>query len=69
MEEFVDLGPEVDSYVLAVAAKGVVSFKTVVVDLEGNEVSSSDYSFTLGDLELPQPDTLLHHDVVGVREI
>ncbi len=64
----VEVGPEVDSYTLEVSASSTVSFNTVVTDTEGNEVSSETYSFTIPDLEAPQPDTNLFHEITGVRE-
>lgn len=67
-ETTVEVGPEVDQYTLEVQAQSSVSFHTVVVDGEGNEVSSETYSFNLGDLELPQPDTVLMHEVIAIRD-
>ena len=64
-----DLGAEVSEYVIEVHAMGVVTFKTEVFDNEGRSAVSETYTFTLGDLVPPQPDTGLFHDVVGVRDV
>ena len=64
----VEVGPEVESYMIEVSASGTVQFNTVVKDTEGNEVSSEVYTFTLSDLEAPQPDTALGHTIVGIRD-
>lgn len=64
----IDLGPEVSEYTIEVAALGAVQFRTTVFDSEGNEATSEVYTFTLGDLEAPQPDTGLFHEVVEVRD-
>lgn len=64
-----DLGPEVEDFVIEVQAGGSVSFKVVTFDKEGLQSTSETYSFTLGDLEPPQPATLLGHEVVGVRDV
>lgn len=61
--------PEVESYQITVDANSNVSFFTTVYDREGKQVSSETASFQFGDLEDPQPDTLLSIEVVGVREV
>lgn len=63
------VAPEVESYQITVEASSNVSFFTTVFDVEGKQVSSETASFQFGDLEDPQPDTLLGIEVVGVREI
>lgn len=65
----IELGPEVDSYQLEVKASQSVSFVTRVVDSEGLETQSSSYSFQLGDLTAPQPDTGLTHEVIAIRDV
>ena len=63
------VGPEVESYQITVNAGSNISFFTTVFDIEGKQVSSETASFQFGDLEDPQPDTLLGIEVVGVREV
>lgn len=63
-----DLGPEVSDYVLDVEALGAVTVKTTVFDSEGQQATSDTYSFTLGDLEAPLPDTNFFHEVLSVRD-
>lgn len=67
-ETTAEVGPEVESFQIAVAASGSVQFKVVVTDSEGLTSTSAIYSFSLGDLEAPQPATNLSHTVVGVRD-
>jgi len=64
-----DLGPEIESYTIEVKAKTSVAFSVTVYDNEGNKATSEVYTFTLGDLELPQPASGLKHEVVGVRDV
>lgn len=64
-----DVGPEVEQYMIEVSASGSVQFKTTVKDAEDQVVSSEVYSFTVGDLEAPQPDTGLLHEIVGIRDV
>jgi len=65
----VSLGPEVSDYTIEVSARSTVQFRTTVYDSEGNEASSETYTFTIGDLEAPVPDTGLFHEVVGTRDV
>ena len=62
-----DLPPEVGEYVLDVEAGGAVSVKTTVFDSEGNEATSDTYSFVLGDLTAPVPDSNFSHEILAVR--
>lgn len=64
-----ELGPEVESFMIEVAALGVVSFHIVTYDTEGNQSTSVTYGFSLGDLEAPQPATDLSHEIVGIRDV
>lgn len=64
----IDVGPEVSEYVLEVEALKSVAFNTTVFDSEGNETTMETYSFTLGDLTPPQPDTNPFHEVLSVRD-
>lgn len=64
----IDVGAEVSEYVLEVEASKSVTFHTTVFDSEGNSTSMESYSFTLGDLEAPQPDTNPFHEVLSVRD-
>ncbi len=64
----IDVGPEVSEYVLEVEASSSVQFQTIVTDSEGKEATSETYSFVLGDLVPPQPDTGLFHEVLGLVE-
>lgn len=68
-ETTADFGPEVESFNIVVQASSSVNFKVVVTDSEGLTATSSVYSFTLSDLEAPQPATNLKHEVVGIRDV
>ncbi len=68
-ETSTELGPEVESFMIEVAALGVVSFLIVTHDTEGNQATSEAYTFSLGDLEAPQPATDLFHEIVGIRDV
>lgn len=63
-----DIPAEVSEYVLDVPARVAVTFFTQVFDSEGNVAQSETYAFTLGDLEAPQPDTSLFHEILSVRD-
>jgi hypothetical protein len=65
----IELGPEVESFDIQVKALSSVVFKTIVFDSEGNQAEASSYSFTLGDLEAPLPDTGLFHEILGVVDL
>jgi hypothetical protein len=65
----ISVGPEVESYTLEVSAKSAVQFSIKSFDTEGLEVVSEVHTFTLGDLEVPQPATGLFHEIVGVRDV
>lgn len=62
----VELGPEVEEFVIQVAASGSCHFSLTVTDSEGLTSTSAVYDFTLGDLEAPQPPTDLFHEVLSV---
>lgn len=64
-----ELTPEVVSAVIEVKAQSSVVFKVATVDAEGLQTESETYTFTLGDLEAPQPVTGLFHEVVAVRDV
>lgn len=68
-ESTADFGPEVQELVVVVNASKSVQFKVIVTDSEGLQATSETYTFTLGDLESPQPATGLLHEVVGVRDV
>jgi hypothetical protein len=63
-----ELSPEVTSAVIEVNAQSSVVFSVTTVDSEGLQSVSSVYTFTLGDLEAPQPVTNLFHEIVAVRD-
>lgn len=63
-----DLTSEVEEFMIEVAASGSAQFQIITFDKEGSQSSSVIYSFTLGDLEPPQPATDLTHQVVAVRD-
>lgn len=63
-----ELTPEVVSAVIEVKAQSSVVFSVTTVDAEGLQSVSETYTFTLGDLEAPQPVTGLFHEVVAVRD-
>ncbi len=65
--ETIDVPLEITAYMLVVPALGVVSFQTIVTDEDGSSASEL-YTFSVGDLELPQPDTNLFHEIIGVRD-
>lgn len=67
-ETTLEFGPEVSDYTLDVPAMGSLQFKTIVLDSEGKTATSETYSFTLGDLEDPVPDTNLFHEILSVRD-
>jgi hypothetical protein len=62
-------GPEVESLMIVVEASKSVQFKVITLDSEGLTATSDVYSFSLGDLEAPQPATSLMHEVVGIRDV
>lgn len=63
-----ELTPEVVSAVIEVNAESSVVFSITTVDKEGLEAVSATYTFTLGDLEAPQPVTGLFHEIVAIRD-
>lgn len=65
----IEVGPEVESYMLEVDALNTVSFTIQTLDIEGQVVTSDVYSFSLGDLEVPLPATDLFHEVIAVRDL
>jgi hypothetical protein len=62
----VDLPIEVEEYFIDVKASKTFSFQTEVKDDEGLVVSSTFFTFTLGDLIAPQPDTELGFEIVSI---
>lgn len=62
-------GPEVQELMIVVEASKSVQFKVITTDSEGLVTESATYSFTLGDLEAPQPATGLAHEIVAVRDV
>lgn len=68
-ETVYDVGPEVAEYAIEVPASSSVTFRTEVLDSEGNVATSEVASFSVGDLESPLPDTGLFHEIVGVRDV
>ena len=65
----IEVGAEVESYTLEVSARSSVQFAIKSFDSEGLEVVSEVHSFTLGDLEAPQPASNLFHEIIGVRDV
>lgn len=65
----VDLGPEVQEYLLTVKAGGVVHFDITTFDKDGLQSVSLGFDFTLSDLEPPQPATDLGFEITGVRDV
>jgi hypothetical protein len=63
-----EVGPEVESIQVEVAASTSFSFQLRVTDSEGLTASSELYSYTLGDLTAPVPPAGLFHEVIGVRD-
>lgn len=63
-----EFGPEVVEHLIEVKANSAVSFTVTTYDSEGLQSVSETHSFTLGDLEAPQPATNLFHTVVGIRD-
>lgn len=63
------LAPEVEEVMIEVAASSSVIFYVLTVDTEGNSTQSENYTFTLGDLQAPQPATLLGHEIVAIRDV
>lgn len=64
-----ELGVEVQEFQIVVAATKSCQFRVDTHDSEGQMTSSEVYSFTLGDLEAPQPATELFHEVLAVRDV
>lgn len=64
-----EVGPEVNSVAIEVKAVSSVLFFVESTDGENNTVVSESYTFTIGDLEAPQPATNLFHEVVAVRDV
>lgn len=64
-----EVGKEIESFDIVVAAGKTISFKVVTEDSEGLVSTSVSYSFTLSDLEAPQPATALFHTVVAIRDV
>ncbi len=62
----VELPIELEEYQIEVKAFGVVVFSTEVTDDEGMVTSSATFSFTLGDLTAPQPDTDLGFEILEI---
>ena len=63
-----ELSPEVVSAIIEVNAQSSVIFSVTTVDAEGLQSVSETYTFTLGDLEAPQPVTGLFHEIVAIRD-
>lgn len=63
------LEPGVSEVIVDVAASKSVVFSVTTEDDEGNTAVSELYTFTIGDLEAPQPATDLFHEIVGVVEV
>lgn len=64
----IEVGPEVSEYHLDIEATGSVQVKTTVIDSEGLQTVSDTYSFVIGDLVNPQPDTGFFHEILSVRD-
>ncbi len=68
-ETVTELGKDVEEFMIVMNANGTCQFSVDTFDSEGLHTTSTVYTFTLGDLEAPQPATDLFHEVVGVRDI
>lgn len=64
-----EVGPEVESVVVEVKASSSVLFFVETTDDENLTSVSEQYTFTVKDLEAPQPATNLFHEIVGVRDV
>jgi len=64
-----EVGKEVESVVVEVNASQSVVFSVTSFDSEGLSTVSEQYTFSLGDLESPQPATFLAHEVVAIRDV
>lgn len=64
-----ELGVEVSEYVFDIEANTTTHVTTTLTDAEGNVVTSDLYSFPIGDLEFPQPDTEFSHEILEVRDV
>ena len=62
------VSPSIQEVLIEVNAESSVLFTVTTVDNEGNSTVSEAYTFTLGDLDAPQPATFLAHEVVAVRD-
>jgi hypothetical protein len=58
-----------EEMMVEVKAQSSVVFQVMTEDFEGNQSISEVYTFTIGDLEAPQPATLLGHEIVAVRDV
>jgi hypothetical protein len=63
------VAPELEELLVEVKAKESVVFYVITEDNEGNTSLSENYTFSLGDLEAPQPATLLGHEIVAIRDV
>jgi len=61
-------GPDVMQMQITMEASTSCQFRVVTFDAEGNFDQGGVYSFTLNDLNRPQPATDLRHEVGDVRE-
>jgi hypothetical protein len=60
---------EVEEFVIDVPAQSSVQFTVTTKDSEGLVAVSGTYSFSLGDLENPQPATDLGHEILAINEV
>lgn len=67
-ETVVDMGPDVQEFVMDVTAQSNVRFRIDVWDAEGQKASSAEFAFTLGDLETPIPPSGLGMEILSVRD-
>ena len=64
-----EVGVEVQSVVIEVNALESVVFSVESFDSEDFSTVSEQYTFSLGNLESPQPATFLDHEVVAIRDV
>jgi hypothetical protein len=64
-----DVSATTEEMMIEVNAQSSVVFAVFTTDFEGNESQSESYTFTIGDLEAPQPASLLGHEIVAVRDV
>jgi len=64
-----DFSPDVEEMQITVEASKSVQFRVVATNGAGLNEQGGVYSFTLNDLNRPQPATGLGHKVTGTRDV